>query len=105
MTYICIIAMKKKDFNWMILFWIGIITLFIWLVLKEFGYINTPDLIRIIPYLGGLIALVGLIKNFGGFEAKLEMLIIDVKDIKSDIKEIKLDIHSLDKRVTLLEAR
>jgi len=30
---------EKREFNWMILFWIGVITLFLWLVARKIGWI------------------------------------------------------------------
>lgn len=95
---------KKFDFNGFVLFWICISILFIWLILKELGYINTPDLIKIIPYFMGFGALVGMTKEIGKFIHKLGEYGNKIDTLVKDVSEIKKDLHSLDKRVTVLES-
>lgn len=89
----------------MILFWISISILFIYLVLKELGYINTPELVRLIPYLTGLLALLSFVKEFGELKNEVKGLGTDVKEIKLDIKEIRKELGNHDKRITILEVR
>mgnify|MGYP003967836455 CR=1 FL=1 len=45
--------MKKSKYNfWDILAWICVIGIFIWLILKVLGIINTPVLLEFAPYFG-----------------------------------------------------
>ncbi len=37
--------------------------------------------------------------------AKLEMVILGIKDIKIDISGMREDVHGLDKRLTVVESR
>ena len=97
--------MKKIQINidWSVMFWIGIFTIFFWLMARAVGLIKIPWFIEIIPYLGGLIVIFSLVKEVGRYVNKVDMVITDVREMKIDIKEMKQDIHSLDKRVTILE--
>lgn len=106
--------MKKIQINidWSVVFWLGTITVFLWLIARAVGLIHTPLILEILPYVGGFAALLGGIREAGKFTHKIETVISDVKDIKLelngiklDIKEIRQDIHSLDKRVAVLETR
>ncbi len=106
--------MKKIQINvdWNVVFWIGILIIFFWLVAKAAGLINTPLVVQIIPYIGGLVALFGLFRNAGIYIQKLNGIIedigdinIQIKDINSEIKDIRQDIHNIDKRVAVLETR
>ncbi len=99
--------MKKVQINidWPVVFWVSIIILFLWLLAKAFGLINTPWIVEAIPYTVGLIAIFAIVKEAGKFINKLEMVILDIKDIKADIRGMRNDIHSIDKRVTIVESR
>ena len=47
--------MTYKRFSWLdVVFWIALIILIIWIVLKSFGYINTPVVVELIPYISGI---------------------------------------------------
>lgn len=99
--------MKKIQINidWSVVFWIGIIIVFLWLIARAAGLIHTPLILEILPYLGGFAALVGGMREITKFVNKVDVVILDVKDIKLNIKEIRQDIHNLDKRVAVLETR
>lgn len=98
--------MKKIQINidWNVVFWIGILMIFFWLIAKALGLIHTPLIVQIIPYVGGLVALFGLFRNAGKYIQKLDTVILDVNDIKLNMKDMKHDVHSLDKKFAVLEA-
>ncbi len=96
--------MKRIEINWAWVFWISITILFLWLMAKGLGFIHTPLIIEIIPYLTGFTAIVGFSKSIAKFLAKIDVLFSDVKDMKLDIKEIKQDVSKLDNRVSILES-
>jgi|SRR3989344_2028177 len=103
---------KKFEINWRIVFWVSITILFIWLLAKALGFINTPQIVTAIPYVTGFIAFLAIAKETGKELQKLSGAIADISDIKSEMKEVKSDIkviktdlHSLDKRVTVLETK
>ena len=56
---------------------------------KGIGIINTPVLVQLIPFAGGIFA-------FGVF---FQM----IKDLKEQMKEMKSDIKQIDKRLTHVE--
>jgi|SRR3989344_1081690 len=89
----------------MILFWLGIAIIIIWILAKKAGLFNTPLIIEVIPYFGGLVTILAVVKEFGKMINKLDNVVLDVKDIKIEIKDIRTDIHSLDKRVLILDGR
>ncbi len=91
-------------------FWISITILFLWLIAKAVGLIHTPWFVEMVPYVTGFIALASILKEGGKLINKLENVISDLgtiklelKDMRFDIKEIRNDLHSLDKRVAVLE--
>ncbi|HLC86610.1 MAG TPA: hypothetical protein VJG30_04960 [Candidatus Nanoarchaeia archaeon] len=77
-------------------FWIGVIILFLWFLAKDLGYINTPAIIKAIPYGVGLVTLMAVVKKLGEYSYKVDTVVIAVKEIRDDV-------HSLDNRVSLLE--
>ncbi len=99
--------MKKIQINvdWNVVFWIGILIIFFWLVAKAAGLINTPLAVQIIPYVGGLVALFGLFRNAGKYIQKLNNLIEKVDTISMEIKELRRDVHNIDKRVAIVESK
>ena len=102
----------KKEFNWMIVFWISIIITFLWLIAKAVGLINTPRVLEAIPYVGGLTALLVLGKEAGRYIQKLETAISDIREIRielsefrEEISEINVKISSIDKRLAVVESK
>ena len=37
-----------------VIFWLALLTLVVWIVLKVAGYINTPAIVEAIPYISGV---------------------------------------------------
>jgi len=78
--------MIKKDVSiWDIIAWIVLALIFIWLILKVFGIINTPMFIEYAPYFGAV--------YLAGWQMhKLASVASDVKNLKrfkdSTTKEI-----------------
>ena len=70
---------------------------------KALGFIHTPLIIEAIPFVGGFIALLGVVKKLGEYTAKISRAILDIGEMKVEIKGIREDIHSLDKRVSVVE--
>lgn len=71
------------------IFWTSMIVTLVWIILKGVGIINTPPLIQIIPYAGGIFA-------FGVF---FQM----IKDSKKQLKEVKNDIKQINSRLICVE--
>ncbi len=79
----------KRGINfWDVLAWIVLIGIFIWLILKVFGIINTPVLIEYAPYFGA-VYLAGWAMH------KLEMVNEDVKDLKKFRYDTITEINKL----------
>ena len=105
--------MKKIKVDiWKLMFWLGVITLFIWLLLKIIGVINTTLIIQLIPFLSAIAIIFGAIKHVGKFIHRVENGLSDIKDLKDKtgklektIETIKFEIHSIDKRVAFIEYR
>ena len=45
---------ERRISFWDFLFWIALIILLLWVILKGLGYINTPAFVEIIPYISGI---------------------------------------------------
>ncbi len=95
----------KFNINGLVVFWVCITILFIWLILKDLGYIHTPDLVKMIPYIVSFGALVGITKEIGNFIHKLGGYGNKIDTLVKDVYEIKKDLHSIDKRVCVIENR
>ncbi|MFA5020069.1 MAG: hypothetical protein WC533_03135 [Candidatus Pacearchaeota archaeon] len=67
--------MKKKFNIWDVIAWIVLAGILLWLILKVFGIINTPDLIEYAPYFG-IVYLAGWAMH------KLETVVIEVETLK-----------------------
>ena len=67
---------EKKEFNWMILFWLGIAIIIIWILAKKAGLFNTPLIIEVIPYFGGLVTILAVVKEFGKMINKLDNVVL-----------------------------
>ena len=96
---------EKREFNWMILFWICISIILLWIVAKKVGLFNTSLIVQLIPYITGVFAILAIVKEFGKLVNKLDNVVSDVSEVKIDVKTIRTELHSLDKRVAVLESR
>src|SRR3989344_1431262 len=96
----------------MIVFWTGIAIIIIWILAKKAGLFNTPLIIEAIPYFGGVVTVLAVVKEFGKLIGTLNKCVSDINDIKLELKDvrnyiglIKQELHSLDKRVAIFETR
>ena len=80
-------------------------SLFVWLILKEIGFINTPIIVKLIPYLGGLAAFIGLAfsaydkvrtrgKEFGRLEIRMENVEKELRSFRQDYKDHIVKYHT-----------
>ncbi len=99
--------MKKIQINidWSVVFWISITILFLWLLAKAVGLIHTPWFVQAIPVIVGFFALIGVGRGVANYAFKVDNIINNVKDIKIDVKRINNELHSIDKRVAVLESK
>lgn len=91
--------------DWSVIFWIGIIIIFLWLMAKAVGLINTPWYIEIIPYIGALAVLGAIIKKIGEYTYKIDIMFQDIKDIKLDLKDLRLKSENHEVRLVKLETK
>ena len=80
------------------IFWISLVSILIWLILKALGYINTPPLIELMPFFSAVF-------GAGAFSQMIRDIKNRVINVESEIKDVKMTVHSLDKRVTVLESK
>ena len=105
--------MKKRKMDiWKIIFWFGVISLFLWLLAKTLGFINTPLIIELIPLFSSLAILFGGIKQIAKFIHRVEnglsniiFLKEKIENIENKIEIIKFDVHSLNKKIVVLESK
>ena len=97
--------MRKIQINidWSVAFWLGILTVFLWLLAKAVGLIHTPWYIEVIPYIGGLIALGAIVKEIGKYAQKIDTLVYEVKEIRLDMKDLRLRSENHENRLIRLE--
>ncbi len=80
-----------KDYTkvYSIIFWISLLSILVWVVLKILGYINTPPLVEWYPVLGAIFCA-------GAF---FQM----VTDMKHRLERLERGFHHLDKRMSIAE--
>lgn len=81
--------MKDRTRFYTIAFWTSLGIIFIWLILKSLGYINTPLIIELLP----------LFSAAFGAGIFFEMM----RELRRDIKIIKMNLRDMNKRVYKLE--
>ncbi|MBU2562194.1 MAG: hypothetical protein KKF68_00860 [Nanoarchaeota archaeon] len=67
--------MKKGRSLWDILAWVILASIFVWIILKVLGIINTPIIIEYAPYFGAVYLA-------GWAMKKLDTAVEDLKDVK-----------------------
>ncbi len=99
--------MKKININidWSVVFWLGLITTFLWLLAKAVGLIHTLWYVEAIPYVGGMITIFAIVKELGKYVQKIDGVFLDIKAMKVELKGLRQDVSNLDKRVAVLETR
>lgn len=99
--------MKKIQINidWTVVFWISITTLFLWLLAKAVGLIQTPWFIEAIPYVVSFMAFVAGVKRIAEFGFKVDNLIVDVKELNNRTTNIESGVHQIDKRLAVVESK
>jgi hypothetical protein len=89
-----------KDYSniYAAIFWISLISIFIWLVLKALGYINTPTIIELMPFFSAIFGAGAFFQMFSDMRRRLSK-------VESEMKDVGLTIHSIDKRVAVIESK
>ncbi len=77
---------KQKIYDFV--FWTSMSVVAVWIVLKAVGVINTPIIVQLIPYAGGIFA-------FGAFFQLIKEVKNQVKEIKDDLGEVKKSQQSM----------
>lgn len=54
-----------------IIFWLALLVLLIWIILKAFGVINSPAIVEIIPYISGIFILGSVWQQFRNMQNDL----------------------------------
>lgn len=86
---------KKEDF-WDLMAWASLAMIFFWALAKSFGWINTPNVIEMLPYFG-IVFFVGRIFQ------KMETSEIELRNVKSDTEKIKQKLHTHDLKFVKIE--
>ncbi|MBW2966989.1 hypothetical protein KY362_00735 [Candidatus Woesearchaeota archaeon] len=81
-------AVQKKDRIYNILLYICTAVMLIWIFLKMAGVINTPEYIKMLPALAGVLGFIIAIGKFGNI----------LGDIQNNIGWLKKGFHRMDKR-------
>ncbi|MBI2175737.1 hypothetical protein HYU40_00085 [Candidatus Woesearchaeota archaeon] len=94
-------------YDW--IFWISIGVVVVWMILKATGIIHSPIWQELLPFAGGLAAIVSYFQKTGRYLEKIDHLDRDFHEFRSkaDIRfdEVKADLHKYDNRLIRIEAR
>ena len=71
------------------------VTVIIWMFLKGIGLINTPVLIQLIPYAGGIFAFGVFFQTVKGLKEEIKGIKVDLKDVKVDLNEMKFELNTV----------
>ena len=93
-----------KDYTkiYTIIFWLSLLSIFIWLILKVLGIINTPQLIELLPYFSAVFGAGAFFQMIRDIKDRLNKL---ESENNKGFKEFEPRINILDKRVAILEPR
>ena len=89
-----------KDYTkiYAIIFWSSLVVILVWLLLKAFGFINTPLIIELIP-------LFSAVFGAGAFF----QMVFDIRNrlikLENGFKDLGKDFHDLDKRLYTIEKK
>ena len=93
-----------KDYTkiYTIIFWISLLSILLWLILKALGYINTPPLIELFPYFSAVFGAGAFFQMIRDMKDRLNKL---EKETTNGFKDVDTKISGLDKRIVMLETR
>ena len=57
-----------------IIFWLALLVLLVWIILKAFGLINSPAIVEIIPYISGIFILGSVWQQFRNMQNDLHQI-------------------------------
>ena len=94
-------------YDW--IFWISIAVIVVWIVLKAVGVIHSPVWQELLPYVGGLAAVVAYFQKTGAYFQKIDHLDQDLHEFRNKTEigfdEIKVELHKYDNRLVRIEAK
>jgi len=65
--------------------------LLVWTILKIFGVFHTPPLIENVPYITGVISIIGIGIQFGRLLERITILNTDMSLVKGNIRDLEKD--------------
>lgn len=82
-----------KDYTniYTVIFWLSLLSILFWLILKALGYINTPPVIELMPFFSAVF----------GAGAFFQM----VFDMRKRLCNVENEVRSIDKRTAVLESK
>ena len=82
-----------KDYTniYTIIFWLSLLSILVWLILKALGYIHTPPFIELMPLFSAVF----------GAGAFFQL----VFDMRKRLCNVETEVRSVDKRVAVLESK
>lgn len=92
--------MREIDI-WDIVFWLGLLTIFLWALLKSFGVIHSPSWIEMVPYFGGVVALAGFAFKAGRLFQKVDTMDKSLARLDGRVGDIDKRLFSLTNYVYL----
>jgi len=91
---------KNKVYD--IIFWVSMLVIVVWIILKMIGVINSPVWMQMIPYMSIVFAAGAFYQSINAMKAdiadlKVRMCIVekDIIQMQSGIKHFDSDLHSL----------
>ncbi len=103
-----------KDYSklYAVIFWVSMSVILIWLLLKAFGFIHTPLIIELLPYIsavfgaGAFFQMVFDMKNrLGKVENRCDKMADGLTRLEFKAENINNRMNILDKRVAIIESR
>ena len=91
-----------KVYDW--IYWISIVVVLLWMVLKATGVINSPVWQELLPFAGGVVAVIAYFQKVGRSLQKIEHMDSDLREfkaeIKADLRDFKFEFKDFRKEVT-----
>ena len=81
---------------YVLIFWLSMLSIIAWVILKVMGIINTPKIVELYPILSAVF-------GAGAFFQLIFNMNKRLGKVENDLSLMKKDLHSLDKRLLLVE--
>ena len=84
---------------YVIIFWVSLLVIAVWILLKALGYIQTPVLVEMMPYAGAIFAMGAFFQILYDLRKNVWKLNVGLGRVASEVVKTKMDVGHTSKRL------